>query len=303
MNEAVKRVRAAIARVSGVPVTPYAVDGSVDEQGVARVVSRMATAGVPAIVGGGNTGEFFALTMAEARAVLEAAALGNAGKAVLIAGVGRTVAEAIELGRVAEAVKYDAIMIHQPNDPFTAPSGSIDYMRRIADAVGLPIVAYVRAPSYRAEHLGKLAADDRFAGVKYAIPDLQGLSACIAATAGTGFAWVCGLAESWAPMFTAAGARGFTSGLVNVWPERSLAISEALDRGDFSKARELIQPIMAFEALRATHGNGANVTAVKEAMAILGDPVGPVRAPGLTKFSASEHNTLRQVVQSWALKR
>ena len=32
--------------------------------------------------------------------------------------------------------------------------------------------------------------------------------------------WVGGLAEVWAPPLYAVGARGFTSGLINVWPER-----------------------------------------------------------------------------------
>jgi 4-hydroxy-tetrahydrodipicolinate synthase len=42
--------------------------------------------------------------------------------------------------------------------------------------------------------------------------------------------WVDGLAEPWAPPFFAVGARGFTSGLINVWPEHSLAIHAALAR-------------------------------------------------------------------------
>ena len=53
--------------------------------------------------------------------------------------------------------------------------------------------------------------------------------------------WVGGLAEVWAPSFYAVGARGFTSGLINVWPERSVAINRALEVGDFDQARALIE--------------------------------------------------------------
>ena len=47
--------------------------------------------------------------------------------------------------------------------------------------------------------------------------------------------WVDGLAEPWAPPFYAVGARGFTSGLINVWPEHSVAIHRALDAGDYTE--------------------------------------------------------------------
>ena len=40
-----------------------------------------------------------------------------------------------------------------------------------------------------------------------------------------------GLAETWAPPLYAVGARGFTSGLINVWPAHSVAIHAALDAG------------------------------------------------------------------------
>ena len=52
--------------------------------------------------------------------------------------------------------------------------------------------------------------------------------------------WTGGLAEVWAPTFYAVGARGFTSGLINIWPERSVAINTALEEGDYAAARRLI---------------------------------------------------------------
>src|SRR3546814_15352471 len=101
---------------------------------------------------------------------------------------------------------------------------------------------------------------------------------CVRATEDCAAVWVCGLAEGWAPAFYAAGARGFTSGLVNVDPERSLAIWRALDGGRFDEARALITPIAPFETLRTKHNTGANATVVKEALTLGGwDEIG--RAP------------------------
>ena len=48
--------------------------------------------------------------------------------------------------------------------------------------------------------------------------------------------WVGGLAETWAPPLCAVGARGFTSGLINVWPEHSVAIHARSQPGDYAGA-------------------------------------------------------------------
>ena len=82
--------------------------------------------------------------------------------------------------------------------------------------------------------------------------------------------------------------RGFTSGLVNVDPKRSLAIWAALEAGDFAAARRLVDIIAPFEAMRTKFSNGANVTVVKEALMLLGIAVGPVRTQGLTALDAAD---------------
>jgi 4-hydroxy-tetrahydrodipicolinate synthase len=91
--------------------------------------------------------------------------------------------------------------------------------------------------------------------------------------------WVCGLAEVWAPPLYAVGARGFTSGLINVWPERSLAIHAALASGDYARANALITGMRAFEDIRAEEMNGTNVTGVKAALIAQGHDCGPTRPP------------------------
>jgi 4-hydroxy-tetrahydrodipicolinate synthase len=110
--------------------------------------------------------------------------------------------------------------------------------------------------------------------------------------------WVCGLAESWAPAFYATGAEGFTSGLVNVFPEISLAVHKTLSLGDFSVARSLIDRIARFESLRTHYRNGANVTVVKEALDLLGISVGRVRLPGVPTLTVEERRDLAEVINA-----
>ena len=91
--------------------------------------------------------------------------------------------------------------------------------------------------------------------------------------------WVGGLAEVWAPAFYAVGARGFTSGLINVWTQRSMAIHAALEASDYAGAQKLIAGMRAFEDIRAEELNGTNVTGVKAALLAQGYDCGPTRPP------------------------
>ena len=71
--------------------------------------------------------------------------------------------------------------------------------------------------------------------------------------------------------------------------------------------KELVRAIRtrfnaAFEKLRATQNNGCNVTVVKEAMTLLGRPVGPVRAPGTPRLGERDREALRRIVDGWGLR-
>jgi 4-hydroxy-tetrahydrodipicolinate synthase len=295
------RLQAGLAGVSGVHVTAYDADGAVDDAATAAVVDRIAAAGVHIIVSGGNTGEFFALSSTELQRVQHAAVRGNSGRSVLVGGIGRSLPEARQLAISAEELGFDALMIHHPSDPFASPDGIVGYVKRVADMTRLPIIPYIRSPVVGVKQLIELAGDRRVAGVKFAVPEIQTIATAVRETKGMAIRWVCGLAESWAPAFYAAGAAGFTSGLVNIWPQRSLAIHSALSGGDLAEARRLIDDIIPFEALRATQGNGANVTVVKEALNLLGRGVGPVRPPGASRLPRQDLDTLKDVLSRWGV--
>ncbi len=292
---------AALGGVSGVHVTPYDADGAVDAPLLTKVIERIAAAGVHNIVSAGNTGEYYALTPDEVRVVHDGAIAANARRSLLTAAVGRSLKEAIELGRRAKAGGADALMAHQPLDPFAAPQAQAAYFRAIADGVDLPLVAYVRSDAMNVKELLGIANHPNVAGVKFATPNMMLLSECIRASGPGTAKWICGLAEGWAPAFYAVGATGFTSGLVNVDPARSLAIHAALEAGRFAEVRDLIATIAQFETMRTRFGNGANVTVVKEAMMMAGFAVGPVRLPGLPALDDGDRETLRGILESWSV--
>ncbi|HCV73437.1 MAG TPA: dihydrodipicolinate synthase family protein, partial [Agrobacterium sp.] len=119
----------------------------------------------------------------------------------------------------------------------------------LAEGSELPLVAYVRADGFSVNDMVRLSSHPNVAGIKFATTDIMLLSRAIAASDPDGSLYVCGLAESWAPAFCAVGARGFTSGLVNVAPQFSLQVHDALTAGDFLTARKIVEKIELFERL------------------------------------------------------
>lgn len=297
MNSAMDKVRKALTGISGVPVTPYAADGSVDTSKLSTLIAGLADAGVHNLMAAGNTGEFFTLTMDEVRLVHRTTIMAAAGKAVVSAAVGRSLTEAKALARDAIAEGADAIMGHHPMDPFAGPSYQAKYFLDLATSSTVPVIAYVRNDNFSVSDFRQLALHPNIAGIKFASSNLMLLAEVIRSTKDTPTIWVCGLAEGWAPAFYAMGARGFTSGLVNVFPERSHAIYRALDAGNYEEARNLIDGIAGFEALRTKYFNGANVTVVKEAIGMLGTDVGPVRIPGVEALNDAERAELKAIVE------
>lgn len=57
-------------------------------------------------------------------------------------------------------------------------------------------------------------------------------------------------AKAGAPAFYAVGARGFTTGLLNIWPEQSMAIHAALESGNHAKANHLIRAMKPLKDVR-----------------------------------------------------
>jgi 4-hydroxy-tetrahydrodipicolinate synthase len=292
---------AALPGISGILVTPFDRDDRLAPHLLKPIVDRAVRAGVHILTANGNTGEFYGLTTAEAERAVHAAAEAIEGRVPLIGGVGRAIGDAVALARASRVAGAAALMVHQPPDPFVAPRGIVSYVEKIAEAGGgLPLVLYLRNDGIGLDAIEKLCAVPGVVGVKWASPTPLRLAEAIR-RCDPAIVWVGGLAEVWAPPLCAVGARGFTSGLINVWPERSVAIHAALGAGDYPKANALIAEMRAFEDLRAEEGNGTNVTVVKSALALMGQDCGAVRPPGAWPLSERQMRDLRAALAAWGL--
>jgi 4-hydroxy-tetrahydrodipicolinate synthase len=297
------RFQAALTGISGILVTPYDVDGEIAPARLMPIIDKAIAAGVHMPVVNGNTGEFYALTTDEAvRMVHEAAALVGT-RAPLLAGVGRGIQDARRLAAESKQAGASGLMVHQPPDPFVSPRGTVDYVKRVAEAGdGAPLVLYLRNDAIGIATIAELCSIEGVRGVKWATPNVLRLAEAIEASPDH-IVWVGGLAEVWAPAFYAFGARGFTSGLINVWPERSVAIHSALEAGDYARARALISAMKEFEAIRAEELNGTNVTGVKSALIALGLDCGPTRSPAAWPLTEQQSARLHGFLKASGLMR
>lgn len=282
----------ALIGISGILVTPYDEHGNVAPKKLAPILDRALDAGLHMPVVSGNTGEFYALTTEEASIMVREVVRLVDGRAPVLAGIGRGIRDAIALAKTSAEAGATALMVHQPPDPFVSPRGVVDYLKAVADASGgLPMMLYLRNDTIGTRAISDLCALPQVKGIKWATPNPMKLAEARAAC-DPDLVWVGGLAEIWAPTFYAVGARGFTSGLINVWPERSLAIHAALEAGDYKRANDLIAGMKAFEDIRAEEMNGTNVTGVKAALRALGRDCGPTRPPSAWPLTAGQQAKL-----------
>ncbi|MGH3150545.1 MAG: dihydrodipicolinate synthase family protein [Streptosporangiaceae bacterium] len=302
---AAEALRRALATTVVVPVTPYHADGSPDWDTYVALTARLIGAGISVITPNGNTGEFYALSQAEARQALETAAKTAGGqdpRTEVLAGVGHDIATAAEAARHARDHGAGMIMIHQPVHPYVSAEGWIDYHAAIAGAVpDLGVVLYIRDERRTGAHIAALA--DRapnVIGVKYGVRDATRFAA-VARDAGLDrFTWLAGAAELTAPAFYAVGAHGFTSGLANVHPALALAMLGALRQNDYAKAMQAWESARRFEELRLADGSADNVSVVKEALAQLGLCRADVRPPS-RPLPAQIKQEIAGILNAWGL--
>src|SRR5215472_19155704 len=300
-------LRSALATAAAVPVTPFGPDGQVDWDAHDRVIRRMVDAGVRLVTPNGNTGEFYALSAAEARRATEsavAAAVGSGAEppADVLAGVGRDLPSAIEAGRHARDHGVRMIMVHQPVGPYISAAGWLEYHRAIAGALpDLGVVLYIRDPRIGARHI-RLLGDlcPNVIAVKYGIRDPVQFAQVAKDAGADRFTWLAGLAELTAPACWTSGARGFTSGLVNVAPALSLSMLESLRGGDMAGAMKAWEACRPFEELRAADSSADNVSVVKEALAQLGLCRPDVRPPS-HRVADEVRAQISGILEGWGL--
>jgi 4-hydroxy-tetrahydrodipicolinate synthase len=268
-----------LASVQLVPPTPFSSDGRVVlYETIRQHATEMLAAGIRVFLPAAGTGEFHSLTHDEIIGCVEATRQAVGDRALVIAPIGFSLADAIDLGKRSSEVGADALLLMSPIHPYLCDDGMRDYLQSLAAAVPLPLLVYKKAGVPSEKLLAQLASEGVIAGVKYSVYDPDALCRFIK-VAPAELSISCGLAERWAPYFTLAGARGFTSGAANICPRLSLRFYELLDGRNYADALILLDSLRPLEEFRARAGDSFNIGAIKWAMRSRGHEYGPARPP------------------------
>src|SRR5690625_339559 len=285
--------------ISAINITPFTENGEeINELELRRNIKHLVEHNFEIIVPCGNTGEYYSLTLKECKTVTKIALEEIKGEVSGLVGVGYDAKTAIQQSLFAQEHGAHGVMVHQPVHPHITEKGLVEYYTELANSIDIGVVLYVTSEKLTIDGYRELMKVENIVGIKYSVRDPFLFAETISQLKDWDITWVCGQAESWAPFFFQSGAEGFTSGLVNIAPEKSQAMLDALKNNDKERTFKIWNEIKPFEKLRAKYGDGNNVAVVKAALNLIGKNVGNVRPP-VNPLNDEDKNLLVSVLKQW----
>lgn len=267
------------------PVTPFDARGRVDEELLARHVSTGVANGAGGVFPACGTGEFHALSAAEAHSVVSTAVAAVGGRVPVVAGAGGPLGHAIEVGRRAANAGADALLVLPPYLVGGPQAGLVGYVEQIAAAAGLPVIVYHRANAqFTPGSMRRLAENPRVVGFKDGAGELgvtQQIVRTVAESGRDDFAFFNGLltAELTQAAYRGIGVPLYSSAAFAMIPEVANAYYRAYVDGDEDRRLAILdgfyRPLVALR----DETPGFGVSLIKTGLRLSGLPVGGVRAP------------------------
>lgn len=159
-------------------ITPFHTDGSVDVEGLQRVVEYSIAGGIDYLVVLGTTAESATLTTAEKQLVIATVVATNNGRLPMVLGIGgNNTVKVIEEIKQADLTAFDAILSVSPSYNKPTQEGIYQHFKQIASSTSKPILLYNvpgrTASNMLPETVLRLANEfDNIIGVKEAAGDM-----------------------------------------------------------------------------------------------------------------------------------
>lgn len=259
--------------------TPFFEDESLHEAQLRRQVDRLIDAGLHGIFTLGTNGENYAMDFAEKVRVMEIVIEQAAHRVPVYVGTGCiTTRETVALTRKAAELGADCASVVSPYFASISQEGLYTHYRAVAECADLPVLIYNMPArtgvNVHHQTMERLAQLPNIVGIKDSSGNFDNMQRYLE-TCGPEISVLSGNDSLILPCLL-AGGQGGISGISNVLPERMVAIYTAWQRGDLEaawRAQRAIRPLRDCMAM----GNPNSV--VKRAAAMVGQPLGPVRAP------------------------
>ena len=288
---------------SVIAVPPLARDthGNVAIEPNRAIVRHLEAGGVTSILYGGNA-NFYHIRLSEYASTLEMLAQIAGKDSWIIPSVGPAFGLMMDQAEVLKDFDFPTAMI-LPQKEITTPDGIATATRRFAEALGKPVVLYLKHDQILPPKLIRQLQDDQLlAAIKYAVvrdnpaEDLylqslvQELDRSII---------VSGIGEQPAIVHLRDfGVRGFTSGCVCIAPALSMKMLQAIQANDFETAEHIRQTFQELEDLR----NGINpIRVLHEAVRLAGIADTGSLSPMLSGISADDSILVKAAAQKLLL--
>ncbi len=222
--------------------TQFDVKGNLDLNTFKINLSHQINAGVNGIILGGTLGEASTLTNQEKQQLL-AVTLGEVnGKIPVIMNIAeQATIEAIRLAQKAESEGADGLMLLPPMRYKATDEETVTYFSTIANATNLPIMIYNNPIDYKIEvtleMFAALESIKNITAVKESTRDITNITRMINRF-GDRFQILCGV-DTIAMEALLMGANGWVAGLVDAFPEETVAIYSYCKQGELEKARSI----------------------------------------------------------------
>lgn len=261
-------------------VLPMKSGGSLDASSLECHVRHLVDAGVHGLWANGTTGEFHALDPEERTAAVRVTAEAVAGRVPVIAHVGDAATRlTVRHAQAAVAAGADQVAVIAPYFAEYSREELRDHYRRVAEAVGFPIIAYhmpqLTKIGLTADCVVTLAREGVLAGIKDSHGDLTWFRQLVrrAKAAGTDLRCFTG-GSGISDLTLFVHAAGVTSSLANLTPRHLVALYEAARAGDWERARLMQEQLEdlaeAMRSARRAPSLSAIVSTYKFVLAALG---------------------------------
>jgi len=244
------------ASVLSVPPLARRADLTIDPAQNARLLDHLRGGGVRTFMYGGNA-NLYNMGVSELRTLAELLIKLSRDGDWMIPAVGSDFGKARDQLTMLRDDPFPTAML-LPHKAQSTPAGVATGIRKLADAYGKPVIAYVKDEGYvEAADMGRLAKDGVICAIKYAIvrsdpandPFLGDLVNAVDPSM-----IISGIGERPAiDHLTKFGLQAFTSGSVCVAPGLSMALLRAIKRGDLAEARRVRELFIPLEDERDRH--------------------------------------------------
>jgi len=267
------------------PVTPFDVDGTLDESLLERHIVDGLSHGPGAVFAACGAGELHALSLEEHARIAHRSVKAVNGHRPVYVGAGGPLPAAVTMCKAAAECGADGILLLPPYLVSAPQSGLVDYVMQVAAASPVPVIVYARANArFSVEAAVKLAGISNVIGFKDGVGDVELMQRIIIAVRGAAsrpFWFLNGLPTA---ELSAAAYRGmnmpiYSSGVFAFAPEIATAFWRGLNAADRQMTDALLAEFYVPFAELREEAAGFAVSLIKAGVAARGLPVGKVRAP------------------------